>query len=105
MSSTIYIHTEKNHILNLLKDIKNYDKIQEPCTGIGHVLHYILKYNINIKYTGIELHSDFIFYLNLLYPKNIYSNINFINHDYLNSNIDEKYDIIFLNPPYNKLNL
>jgi adenine-specific DNA-methyltransferase len=114
---TSFEYSEKiiNHIN--LDEYKNYDSLNilEPSAGTGNLILKIVeklsKFN-NIKNVHIdifELDEEIIPILedNLKY---LFLKYNFFtykihNRDFINYNIEKKYDIIVSNPPYKKLNL
>ncbi len=78
---------------------ENTKTVLDPCVGPGILLKCIneRKYN-DIKYTAFEIDNEMI---SIFRSKNKFE-VDLFECDYLMSNIDQKFDSIICNPPYNK---
>ena len=79
-------------------DLTKYNKILEPSCGTGQFIDSIIKKKSNAKITGVEFDDTIFQSISKIYKTN--KNIKLINHDFLNWETEEKFDLIVGNPPY-----
>lgn len=72
-------------------------KVLEPSAGRGAILDELVKYFKPENITAVELDKD-----NYLYLKNKFPDVNLIHGDFLESDLPNDYDYVFMNPPFNK---
>ena len=83
-------------------DLTNINNCLEPCCGSGSLILSLLKYNKDMNITANEINIK-LKILHELFNKNVdfyYCNM-FDLHKYL----DKKFDLIYMNPPFNISNL
>ena len=107
-------YTNKFIINEIMKKLPEFSKkeinIIEPSVGVGNFIPLLIKkydYIENLSIDLIEIDNDNVEILKLLLekikiPKNV--NINIINTDFLEFNVEKKYDLCIGNPPFTKLN-
>lgn len=93
-------------VKDMVKLIKNNGSVLEPSCGEGVFLNYLVsRKNVkeNIKeITAIEIDEDVIPKLSNFQGFSINKKISIINNDFLDYDIENKYDTIIGNPPYVK---
>jgi len=89
-----------NNLLNI--DIKENDKVLDPCCGSGQFLIYFLKFTKPENIYGYDMDEIAVKLarINLLFysKKEFEPNIFYL--DFLTSKIDKKFDVIATNPPW-----
>lgn len=107
-------YTNKFIINEIMKKLPEFSKkeirIIEPSVGVGNFIPLLIKkydYIEKLSIDLIEIDNDNVEILKLLLekikiPKNV--NINIINSDFLEFNVEKKYDLCIGNPPFTKLN-
>lgn len=94
--------TPPNTIIKALNLLFNYNKtfnnILEPSCGSCEFIDKLLNFYPNATLSGIEYNK--IIYDNIKNNYDNNSNIKIINDDFLNNNLNEKFDLIIGNPPY-----
>ena len=85
-----------NNIKLLQPYINKITNVLEPSCGSGEYITALHKLFPHLNITGIEYNQTI--YQSVLQLNN--EKINIINMDYLNYEVDKKYDLIFGNPPY-----
>jgi hypothetical protein len=99
-----FIPTPNTYIEPLKMKIKdkNYNKLLEPCCGLGNVIHEVLKVRPDMIIKAYEINYKFINILKKLFPLELYPNITFLSKNFLTANEKESFPIIFCNPPFTK---
>lgn len=107
-------YTNKFIINEIMKKLPEFSKkeirIIEPSVGVGNFIPLLIKkydYIEKLSIDLIEIDNDNVEILKLLLekikiPKNV--NIKIINSDFLEFNVEKKYDLCIGNPPFTKLN-
>lgn len=81
-------------MLNVIKEKNTNNSILDFGCGCGHLLEYIQKNHLNVKYSGLDISKKFYEIC-----KEKYTEINFYNIDILKDNLDNlpNFDYIILN--------
>lgn len=87
-------YISENIILKLIDNNKNYNKILEPCVGVGSFYNSIKQY---LKVNEIDCFDIDKNSISLIEKR---KQDNFFIEDFLLYNKNEKYDLIITNPPY-----
>ena len=86
--------------ISFFKPFLSFKNVLDLCAGCGVVG---IELSLSIKSDSldfIELQEDFVVHLKENILNYNISNTNIYNLDFLNCNVDKKYDLILMNPPY-----
>ena len=84
-----------DEIISRIKKMAGFQTILEPSCGDGRFIKSLLKTFPEADVKGYELNEKVFSEVKLRFPE-----VEILNENYLNSPIDEKFDLIIGNPPY-----